>query len=99
GGGLTTPTTVSVNGLGVNFTQFLQDGTFNENTGCMCQTNITSPIDTISEFRILKDNYSAKYGLGGSGIVMVETRSGTQKFHGSAYEYLRNDKLDASNFL
>ena len=99
GGGLTQGNTISVNGVGTEFTNFLQDGTFNMNTGCQCGVNITSPIDTISEFRIVKDNFSAKYPLSGSANIMVETKSGSNAFHGAAYEYLRNDVFDARNFF
>ncbi len=99
GGGLTTSAPVSVNGVGTEFTNYLQDGVFNMNTGCQCGLNITSPIETISEFRIVKDNFSAKYPLSGSANIMVETKSGTNAFHGQAYEYLRNDKFDARNFF
>ena len=99
GGGLTQGNTISVNGVGREFTNFLQDGVFNMNTGCQCGVNITPPIDTISEFRIVKDNFSAKYPLSGSANVMVETKSGSNTFHGAAYEYLRNDIFDARNFF
>ena len=99
GGGLTTSASISVNGVGREFTNYLQDGVFNMNTGCQCGLNITSPIETISEFRIVKDNFSAKYPLSGSANVMVETKSGTNAFHGNLYEYLRNDKFDARNFF
>lgn len=99
GGGLTQGNTISVNGVGTEFTNFLQDGTFNMNTGCQCGVNITSPLETIGEFRIVKDNFSAKYPLSGSANIMVETKSGTNAFHGSGYEYLRNDKFDARNFF
>ncbi len=99
GGGLTQGNTISVNGVGTEFTNFLQDGTFNMNTGCQCGVNITSPIDTIGEFRIVKDNFSAKYPLSGSANIMVETKSGTNAFHGAGYEYLRNDVFDARNFF
>ncbi|PYV39201.1 MAG: hypothetical protein DMG06_23800, partial [Acidobacteria bacterium] len=99
GGGLTQSSAVTVNGLGQEFSNFQLDGTFNMNTGCNCQINIVSPIDTIGEFRVLKDNYSAKYGITGSANFLVETKGGTKDFHGGVYEYLRNDKLDASNFF
>jgi hypothetical protein len=99
GGGLTTGAPISVNGVGVEFTNYLQDGVFNMNTGCQCGLNIVSPIETISEFRIVKDNFSAKYPLSGSANVMVETKSGTNTFHGTAYDYIRNDKFDARNFF
>jgi len=99
GGGLTQSNTISVNGVGTEFTNFLQDGTFNMNTGCQCGVNITSPIDTIGEFRIVKDNFSAKYPLSGNANIMVETKSGSNTFHGAGYEYFRNDALDARNFF
>lgn len=99
GGGLTTSASISVNGVGREFTNYLQDGVFNMNTGCQCGLNIVSPIETITEFRIVKDNFSAKYPLSGSANIMVETKSGTNAFHGVAYDYLRNDKFDARNFF
>ena len=99
GGGLTTSAPISVNGVGREFTNYLQDGAFNMNTGCQCGLNVVSPIETIAEFRIVKDNFSAKYPLSGSANVMVETKSGSNQFHGEAFDYLRNDKLDARNFF
>jgi Carboxypeptidase regulatory-like domain len=99
GGGLTQNNPISVNGVGTEFTNFLQDGTFNMNTGCQCGLDVTAPIETISEFRMVKDNFSAKYPLSGSSNIMVETKSGTNSLHGVAYEYLRNDVLDARNFF
>src|SRR5579863_2518050 len=99
GGGLTQNNPISVNGVGTEFTNFLQDGTFNMNTGCQCGLDVTSPIETISEFRIVKDNFSAKYPLSGSANIMVETKTGSNSFHGVGYEYLRNDALDARNFF
>ena len=99
GGGLTQNNPISVNGVGTEFTNFLQDGMFNMNTGCQCGLDVTSPIETISEFRIVKDNFSAKYPLSGSANIMVETKSGSNSLHGVAYEYLRNDALDARNFF
>lgn len=99
GGGLTAETPISMNGLGREFNYFTIDGIYNMNTGNMININITSPLDTIAEVRVLKDNYSAKQGVTGNGQIMVETKSGTRQYHGSAYEFLRNDKLDASNYF
>ena len=48
----------------------------------------TTKHDTIAEFRIVKDNFSAKYPLSGSANIMVETKSGTNALHGAGYEYL-----------
>src|SRR6202790_2735633 len=56
-------------------------------------------VDAIQEFSVLTSNYSADYGRTSGGVVNAITRSGTNKFHGSVYEFLRNDKLDAANFF
>jgi outer membrane receptor protein involved in Fe transport len=55
--------------------------------------------DTVAEFRILESNYSAEYGRNGGGIISVVTKSGTNQWHGSAFEFLRNDALNANSFF
>src|SRR5579872_1127878 len=56
-------------------------------------------VDAIQEFSVLTSNYSAEYGKTAGGVVNAITRSGTNQFHGSAYEFLRNSTLDAANFF
>src|SRR6267143_1887377 len=56
-------------------------------------------VDAIQEFSVLTSNYSAEYGKTSGGVVNAITRSGTNDFHGSAYEFLRNSALDARNFF
>src|SRR6202049_2263992 len=56
-------------------------------------------VDAIQEFSVLTSNYSAEYGKTSGGVVNAVTRSGTNGFHGSAYEFLRNSALDAANFF
>jgi outer membrane receptor protein involved in Fe transport len=56
-------------------------------------------VDAIQEFSVLTSNYSAEYGKTSGGVVNAVTRSGTNAFHGSAYEFLRNSALDAANFF
>lgn len=56
-------------------------------------------VDAIQEFSVLTTNYSAEYGKTAGGVVNAITRSGTNQFHGSAYEFLRNSALDARNFF
>jgi outer membrane receptor protein involved in Fe transport len=56
-------------------------------------------VDAIQEFSVLTSNYSAEYGKTSGGVVNAITRSGTNRFHGSAYEFLRNSALDARNFF
>ncbi len=56
-------------------------------------------VDAIQEFSVLTSNYSAEYGKTSGGVVNAITRSGTNEFHGSVYEFLRNSALDARNYF
>ncbi len=56
-------------------------------------------VDAIQEFSVLTSNYSAQYGKTSGGVVNAVTRTGTNAFHGSAYEFLRNSALDARNYF
>jgi len=56
-------------------------------------------VDAIQEFSVLTSNYSAEYGKTSGGVINAITRSGSNTFHGSAYEFLRNSALDARNFF
>ena len=55
--------------------------------------------DTIAEFRILTSNYPAEYGRNAGGIISMITKSGTNTYHGTLFEYLRNDALDANSYF
>ncbi|MBC7928500.1 MAG: TonB-dependent receptor [Bryobacteraceae bacterium] len=57
------------------------------------------PVESISEFKLVSSNFSAEYGRSGAGFEVYTTRSGTNEFHGSVWEYLRNEKLDARGFI
>ena len=77
---------------------FLLDGAHNNdllNNGITYNPNP----DTIAEFRVMTSNYTADFGRNGGGIVTFATKSGTNFFHGSAYDYLRNEALDANTFF
>ena len=56
-------------------------------------------VDAVREFNVLRDNYGAEYGKRPGGQVSIVTQSGTNQVHGSAYEFLRNNALDAPNFF
>ncbi len=55
--------------------------------------------DAVAEFSVLTTNYSTEYGRTSGGIITATTKSGTNQFHGSAYEFIRNDALDAASFI
>jgi len=56
-------------------------------------------VDSTREFRVLTNLYTAEFGRNGGAVVQVVTKSGSNEFHGSAFEFLRNDVLDAKNFF
>jgi hypothetical protein len=62
-------------------------------------TSIIPDLDSIDEFRILTSNFDAQYGNYSGGIINVVTKSGTNLFHGSGFDFLRNTDLDARNFF
>ncbi|HZI49748.1 MAG TPA: carboxypeptidase regulatory-like domain-containing protein, partial [Pyrinomonadaceae bacterium] len=60
---------------------------------------LQSSLENVQEFRVDSNNYPAEFGTGTGGQISVVTKSGGNKFHGSVFEYLRNDALDAANFF
>lgn len=89
---------ISVNGSSAQNNTYLIDGVTNRNL--WLNTLIIAPsIDSIQEMRVMTSNYSAEYGASAGAVTVVQTRSGTNQYHGSAYEFLRNDKLDANAFF
>lgn len=88
----------AVNGLPPESNNYFLDGVSNVdnvNGGFALRT----PVDAVSEFRILTSNAPAEYGETDGAITTVITKSGTNEFHGSLYEFLRNNHLDARNFF
>jgi hypothetical protein len=55
--------------------------------------------DATQEFRVVTNNFDAQYGFAPMAIVSIQTRSGTNKFHGGAFYYLRNTDLNAANYF
>ena len=60
---------------------------------------INPPSESLQEFKALANNYPAEHGQSAGGVIIMSTRSGTNEFHGSVYEWLRNDKLNARTFF
>ena len=98
-GGFTTSNVMSVNGMGIGGSMYYVDGIWDMNTGDMTQLTITPNPDTIEEVRVLQNNYGVQYSLNGANVVLLQTKSGTSTFHGGAFEYFRNDDLDARNYF
>lgn len=87
-----------VNGLRLQSNNFLLDGADNNEPFLGTAMATPSP-DALEEFKILTNNYGAEFGGGGGSIVNIITKGGTNQFHGSLYEFFRNDVLDAENFF
>src|SRR5207248_1111429 len=60
---------------------------------------LQSSLENVQEFRVESNNYTAEFGTGTGGQISVVTKSGSNQFHGSAFDFLRNDALDARNFF
>ena len=89
---------VNVGGAREASNNFLLDGV--DNNDLFINRMVVNPsVDAIREFRIHSANYDAEYGRSGGAQVNVVTKSGTNRFHGSVYEFLRNSRLDARNFF
>src|SRR5271157_3517409 len=89
---------LSVGGSRPNSTDWLLDGVDN-NELTAGGIGIFSSIDDIQEFKVLTYNYSAEYGTRAGPTVLVTTKSGTNNFHGSLFEFLRNTDLDAKSYF
>ncbi len=86
-----------VNGVRENFNGFWMDGVSNKG---LSGGFVTLPNqDVVQEFRINTLNMSAEYGNSAGSVTTIVTKSGTNQFHGAAYDYLRNSALDASEFF
>jgi len=90
--------TVSVNGGRQNNIAFNLDGVHSEDIF----SNVNQPLpmpDALQEFSFQTSNFSAEYGQNSSGVVNIVTKSGTNAFHGSAFEFVRNAEFNARNFF
>lgn len=93
----------NVNGLRSSLNNFMVDGVDNNaygtsNQGFSNQVVQLTP-DAVEEFKVQTNNFSAEYGRAGGAVINASVRGGTNQFHGAAWEYLRNTKLNAVGFF
>lgn len=89
---------VSVNGAREDSNGFLLDGVYNGDPK-LNGVGITSPVDGIREFELAASNYDASFGRNAGAQFNVVVKSGSNALHGAAYEFFRNNSLDARNFF
>jgi len=89
---------VSFNGTGTRSAAFQIDGVGNDDSSEGTNRQNVN-VSTIKELQVLTNAYSAEFGRAGGAVVLVQTKSGTNKFHGDVYEFLQNEKLNANSFF
>lgn len=88
---------ISISGNRPNANYFLLDGATNTDP-TFNTLNVSPSPDSVREFKVQTGSYSAEMGGAGGGQINIVTRTGANEFHGTAYEFLRNDALDARTF-
>ncbi len=88
----------TINGSQQNGNEFLLDGAPNNGQAGGNNIAYVPPVDSVQDFKIMTNTYDAQYGKTSGGIINVNLRSGTNAFHGTAYEFLRREPLDATDF-
>src|SRR5689334_21091803 len=93
----------SANGLRPAQNNYLLDGIDNnsDTVDFLNGTNfvVLPPVDAVQEFKVETSNFSAEFGRSGAAVLNASIKSGTNDFHGSTWEFFRNDKLDAADFF
>ena len=95
---LSTGSYASFNGTGTRSTTFQTDGVNNDDAS-ENQNRQGVNISAIRAVQVVTNAYSAEFGRGAGGVVLVQTKSGNNKLHGDAYDFLQNEKLTANSFF
>jgi hypothetical protein len=90
---------ISINGQRPGHNLFMIDGAEAYDRGGEGRLSVMPSLESLAEFRALTSNYSAEYGLASAGTTTLVLKSGTQQFHFGAWEFVRNDALNAGNFF
>jgi len=99
GTGLNAGVDMSVNGNQSNSNLWTVDGVNNMDVGSNRTLLVFPSIDAIQEFRVERNSFSAEFGQAQGAVVNLITKGGSNEFHGSAFEFYRNDALNANNFF
>ena len=97
--GVTSNTGISFNGMRQSNNVWRMDGQEDYDRGCGGCVVVLPSVEAINEFKVETSNTSVDTGFGNAGQINVTTKSGSRNFHGTAWEYLRNEDLDANNFF
>ncbi len=97
--GLTSTVSLSIAGARRNAVNWFVDGASNVDVGSNITLLNTPTLESIEEFKIITSSYAAEWPRSGGGIINVVTKSGSNAFRGSAYEFYRNDGLNANSFF
>jgi hypothetical protein len=97
--GLTSTVSMSMAGARRNGVNWLVDGAANVDVGSNITLLSTPSLESIEEFKIITSSYAAEWPRSGGGIVNVVTKSGSNQFRASAYEFFRDDSLNANGFF
>lgn len=89
---------ISTNGMSAFSNTPMIDGIYNQDTG-YSRMNFSPSIDMIEEFKIQSNTYDAEFGMAGGAQVNIITKRGSNMYHGSAFEFVRNNKFDARPFF
>jgi hypothetical protein len=99
GKGLQGGVNFSVNGNPYNYNLFLIDGMNNNDVGSGRTILVYPSVDTIAEFKMIRNSYGPEYGQAAGAIISITTKSGQNQFHGGAFYAGRNDALDANDWI
>src|ERR1041385_6519744 len=99
GTGLNAGVDMSVNGNQSNTNLWTVDGVNNMDVGSNRTLLVFPSIDSIQEFRVERNSFSAEFGQAQGAVVNLITKGGSNEFHGTAFEFFRNDALNANNFF
>jgi hypothetical protein len=93
------PHAVNINGQRTKANLYLVDGVSTTSSAQGRGNGFNIPLEAVQEFSVQAGSYSAEYGNVAGGVVNLQSKSGTNLWHGSAFEYFRHDRLDAANFF